>query len=161
MSSRVPDADLKKIEEWLKGHNVAASALGRQVCDDHSLVSRWRRDGPSAVTESKRISILLFIQDHPEGLPGYTATKRASRRFTPNAHKETRTFGGSSGSRSTNVPVPAMTSLNSEDDRKWLQNRAFSRSVPLVVVLEEMVSLGIRVTQEIEREEAITNGEVG
>jgi hypothetical protein len=155
MGSRKPDPELAKIEAWLKSHATAGSALGRHVCDDHSMISRWRGSGPDAVTTTKRALVLEFIDKHPEGIPGYTgATRRASRRFQPGATKDIRSYGETSNSRSTELPVPSLEALEKDNDRKWVMDRAYARGVPLVVVLCELVSLGIMVTKETELSEA-------
>jgi hypothetical protein len=160
MPSRVPDEDLRKIETWLTKHGIAGSALGRKVADDQALISRWRRDGATGVSDSKRAKILQFIESHPNGAQELKSRKGPkSKRFIPAANgpneASVRRFGEQSGSRSTELPVPGITQLDREQDQVWLRRRAQERGIPLVAILCEMVTLGIKVTQEIEREEEI------
>jgi hypothetical protein len=159
MPTEVPNIDdFSQVAQWLKKCNVAGSALGRQICGDHSLCSRWKHD-PRQVSVEKRQQVILFIRTHPEGLPGYQGRgHRRKRVYNTGGHGGPRDVDRvghqpKEGGPSTVVPVPALSELHKEDDTAWVKARAFSKGISIAQVLADMVELGILVTKETENEE--------
>lgn len=150
---------LAEVEAYCEKNGIAGSALGRFVCQDQALMSRWRRGGCTGVSDRKRLLLQCFIIAHPDGHPGIT--KKGHRHkvfgrvgFSPSAMSKTdRRFEGPYTKPSTPLPVPGVEELRKENIA-WVKARASQRHVPLVVVLAEMVELGIALARELEHEEA-------
>jgi hypothetical protein len=159
------DVALFEVAQWLHRNQVAGSALGRQVCGDHALLTRWRRGGCQAVSEEKRLLILTFIREHPKGLPGYKPQqKRKGRRKGWTAGTGKWSGKASTGEPNGDVytpkynalpfPAPALGTLNSHDAQDWVRAKAVETGLSISHILAEMALLGIKVTQELEYEEA-------
>jgi hypothetical protein len=152
--------ELAKVETWLTKNDIAASALGRLLFQDQALVSRWRRGGCSGVSADKRHKVLQFIEEHPTGHPQLRRKRRVHHgaQFTPASSAEPRkpnhTYGSLSGS--SPLPVPSLEEIRLKEDVDWIKARAFSRQVPIAVVLAELVMLGVRCERESEYEERVS-----
>lgn len=149
--SKSGDPELNKVEEWLTRYKIAGSALGRHVCGEHALMSRWRSNRKK-VTDTKRAQILQFIAANPNGIEGYDGP-RGRRRGHKLSNPRRVAHAPSMGGDSTNNPVPALSECN---DAEWIRKTATLRRMPIVRFLAELVTLGIMVYRDNEAEEALT-----
>ena len=144
------DSNLDEVEAWLARNNVASSALGKHIAGDCALVSRWRKSFRK-VTVEKRDSVLLFIRENPEGIPGYKKRKqkvhqRGKGAWSPDRVKPKEPEPPSN----TSVPVPALSECS---DAAWIKQTAFSKGLTIAQFLAELVELGIMVYRDTEAEE--------